>query len=146
MTIQPIEFAIFCDYASMSIDGKLNLNGIFERIMTEKIPAMHPQMYVVTKMILPKGEHNITFTLMQQDKVLAKSSFEKNVESELAAHNHFWGIHGLKIETWEPVELQILLDGKQIFVKRLPVVKVERKEKPADNAGKDADKNDDKKA
>lgn len=137
MTIQPIEFAIFCDYASMSIDGKLNLNGIFERIMTEKVPAMHPQMFVVTKMIMPKGEHSITFTLMQQDKVLAKSSFEKKIENELAAHNHFWGIHGLKIETWDPVELQILLDGKQIFVKRLPVVKVERK---------DTDKNKDKKA
>jgi hypothetical protein len=137
MSIQPIEFAIFCDYASMSIDGKLNLNGIFERIMTEKIPAMHPQMYVVTKMILPKGDHAITFTLMQQDKVLAKSNFEKKVEGELAAHNHFWGIHGLKIETWDPVELQILVDGKQIFVKRLPVIEVKRKEKPADDSAKD---------
>ncbi len=130
MQINPIEYAVFCDYASLSVDGKLNLVGIFDRIMTAETPAVHPQMFVVTKMIIPKGKHNISFTLMQQDKVLAKSNFEKEVEKELAVHTHFWGIQGLKIESWENVELQILLEGKQIFVKRLPVVKVEKKEKP----------------
>jgi hypothetical protein len=132
MTIHPIEFALFCDYASVSIDGKLNLNGVFERIMTEKVPAVHPQMFVISKMILPKGAHKIAFTLMQQDKVLAKSVVDKNVDGELGVHNHFWSIHGLKIETWDPVELQILVDGKQILVKRLPVIKVERKEPQTD--------------
>ena len=127
MQIQPIEYALFCDYASLSMDGKLNMNGIFDRIMTEQVPAVHPQMFVVSKLFLPKGKHSITFTLMQQDKVLAKSNFEKEIDKELAVHTHFWGIQGLKIESWEPVELQILLEGKQIFVKRLPVVKVEKK-------------------
>lgn len=127
MTIQPIEYAMFCDYASLSMDGKLNMNGIFDRIMTEQVPATHPQMFVVSKLYLPKGKHSISFTLMQQDKVLAKASFDKEIESELAVHNHFWGIQGLKIESWEPVELQILMEGKQILVKRLPIVKVEKR-------------------
>jgi hypothetical protein len=126
--IQPIEFALFCDYASMSVDGKLNLMGIFERIMTEQTPAVHPQMFVVSKMLIPQGKHSITFSLMQQDKVLAKSTIEKEIDKPLAFHTHFWGIQGLKVESWEPIELQILLEGKQIFVKRLPVVKVEKKE------------------
>ncbi len=30
MKIQPIEYALFCDYASLSVDGKLNLVGVFE--------------------------------------------------------------------------------------------------------------------
>lgn len=127
MKIQPIEFALFCDYASLSVDGKLNLVGIFERIMSEKVPAMHPQMFVVSKIIIPKGKHSITFTLMQQDKVLAKSTIEKEIEKPLASHTHFWNIQGLKVESWEPIELQILFEGKQVFVKRLPVVEVKKK-------------------
>lgn len=129
MKIQPVEYALFCDYASVSMDGKINLNGIFERILTEKTPATHPQMFVVSRLVLPKGKHSVTFTLMQQDRVLAKSTFEKEIEGELGVHNHFWGIQGLKIESWDPIELQILIEGKQVFIKRLPVVKVERKKK-----------------
>jgi hypothetical protein len=125
--INPIEFSMFCDHASLSVDGKLNLNGIFERILTKEIPAKHSQMYVVTKLILPKGEHNISFTLRQQDKVLAKASVEKNIEQGIAAHTHFWGVKNLEVETWEPLEMQILIGGKQVLVKRLPVVKVEPK-------------------
>lgn len=127
--ITPIEYALFCDYASLSIDGKLNLVGIFERMFTKDVPAVHPQMFVVSKMIIPKGKHSITFTLMQQDRVLAKSTVEKDIEKQLGVHTHFWSIQALKLETWDPIELQILLEGKQIFVKRLPVVKLEKKEK-----------------
>lgn len=123
MKITPIEYALFCDYASLSVDGKLNLVGIFDHIFINDLPALHPQMFVVSKMLIPKGKHSITFSLMQQDKVLAKSSFEKEIEKALSVHTHFWRIQGLKIETNDPIELQILLEGKQIFVKRLAIVK-----------------------
>lgn len=84
MKIQPVEYALFCDYASVSMDGKINLNGIFERILSEKTPATHPQMFVVSRLILPKGNHSITFTLQQQDRVLAKSTFEKEIPTNWA--------------------------------------------------------------
>ncbi len=129
MKIQPVEYAMFCDYASIAVDGKINLNGIFERILTEKTPATHPQLFVVSRLVLPKGKRSISFTLMQQDRVLAKSSFEKEIVNELGVHNHFWRVQALKIETWEPIELQILIEGKQVFIKRLPVIKMERKTK-----------------
>jgi len=128
MKIAPIEFAIFCDHASVSMDGKLSMNGIFERILTKDVPVMHPMMFVVTKLILPEGDHNITFTLMQEDEVLAKSTTEKKVEGKLGSHVHFWNIKNLKVEKLEPVELQILIGGKQVFVKRLPVIKVKPKD------------------
>ncbi|QQR55480.1 hypothetical protein IPG41_02920 [Candidatus Peregrinibacteria bacterium] len=134
MKIQPVEYALFCDYASVSMDGKINMNGIFERILAEKTPVTHPQMFVVSRLILPKGKHSVTFTLMQQDKVLAKSNFEKEIPNELGVHNHFWSIQGLKIEAWDPLELQILIEGKQVFVKRLPIIKVERKGKDPNKA------------
>ncbi|MFT7184201.1 MAG: hypothetical protein ACI9QC_000537 [Oceanicoccus sp.] len=129
--IQPVEFSLLCDYASVSMDGKLSMNGIFERFMAKELPALHPQLFSITKMLIPKGDHKITFSLMQQDKVLASTSIEKKVEKQLVAHNHFWGIKGLQLETWDPVELQIIIDGKQVFVKRIPVLEVKKKEDKA---------------
>jgi len=129
MNIQPVEFSILCDYASLSVDGKLNLNGMFEHIMAKEVPVVHPQLFVVTKFILPEGEHNISLSLMQEDKALAKANMEKKVEQKLAPHTHFWNIKNLKIDEFKPLELQILLGGKQVYVKRIPVVKVEEKKK-----------------
>ena len=129
MQIQPVEFSIFCDYASMSVDGKINLNGVFDRIAYQKLPVIHPQMFIVSKLLLPKGEHKISFTLMQEDAVIAKASLEKNLTQNLSNHHHVWSISGLKLEKDTPLELQILLGGQQIFIKRLPLIKLDPPEK-----------------
>ena len=84
-------------------------------------------MFVVSKLILPEGKHNITLSLMQEDKALAKAQIEKEIKQKIAPHTHFWGIRNLKIEEFKPLELQILIEGKQVYVKRIPVVKVEEK-------------------
>ncbi len=127
--INPVEFSMLCDYASVSMDRKLSLNGIFERFVFKKMPAVHPQLFVVSKVLIPQGDHKLTFSLMQQDKVLASASMERNVEQKLIAHNHFWAVRNLKIESLDPVEMQILLDGRQIFVKRIPVIKLQAPQK-----------------
>jgi hypothetical protein len=125
--IRPIEYALFCDYASISGGGKINMNGIFDRILTKEVPAVQAQMFVVTKMVIPEGDHKITLSLMQQDKVLAKTTMEKKIEEKLKSQTHFWNLQGFKIESWETIELQILIGGKQVYIKRLPVIKVEDK-------------------
>lgn len=127
--IKPIEYAIFCDYASVQSNGKLNMDGIFDRMVTKEFPFIHPQLFVVSKMLLPKGEHKVTFTIQQEDRVLAKSEVEKKIERDIEPHTHFWGINSLKIEDDKPVELQILIDGSQVYIKRLPVIKVEPQKK-----------------
>lgn len=131
MKIQPVEYAILCDHASLSVDGKLNMNGVFEHFMAQDVPVHHPQLFVVSKMILPRGDHNITLSLMQEDKVMAKAKLEKKVEQELAPHTHFWGIRNLKIEEFKPLELQILLEGQQVYVKRIPVIQSKKREADA---------------
>ena len=113
------DLVAFCDHASMSVDGKLNLNGIFDVILAKKFPTTHPQVYVVTKFHMNKGEHSITFALMQKDEVLAKTSTQKNIEAEGAVHTHIWSVNNLPIRSAEPIELQILHEGGQVLVKRL---------------------------
>ncbi|MBT4384810.1 hypothetical protein HOD30_03605 [Candidatus Peregrinibacteria bacterium] len=126
--INPVEFAMFCDHASVSMDGKLSLNGIFDRLFAKEVPVTHTQMFIVSKLILPPGDHKVTFSLMQQDSVLSKASLEKKTD-KLGVHTHFWNVKNLKIDSWEPIELQILIGGKQIYVKRMPIVKAEEKKK-----------------
>jgi hypothetical protein len=127
MKPNPVQYSVFCDYASISSDGKLNLNGIFEQIFANSVPARHPQMYLVTKFRLPKGDHKIAITLMQQDKVLAKSSIEKNVEKESDSHTHLWSIANVNFESWDPIEVQVLMSGKQIYSNQLNLVELKKK-------------------
>lgn len=125
--IRPVEYSLICDHASVTVDGKLNLNGIFDRIVVKEFPATHAQMFVLSKLILPKGDHKISFTLQQEDKILAKSQIEKNVEQPITQHTHLWTVKGLTVENEEPLEMQIMIGGQQVFVRKIPVVKAEAK-------------------
>ena len=49
-----LNFAHICDYASFG-DGKLNILGIFKSINTKKLPAIHPQLAIVTNISIDKG-------------------------------------------------------------------------------------------
>lgn len=115
------DLVAFCDHASMSVDGKLNLNGIFDVIVAKKFPTTHAQIYVVSKFHIDKGDHSITFALMQDDAVLAKTSIEKHVEQEGAIHTHIWSVNNLPIRAAKPIELQVIHEGGQVLVKRLLV-------------------------
>lgn len=124
--IKPVEYILTCDYASLAVDGKLSLAGVFDRFTTPKLPCAIPQLFVVSRLLLPKGKHSVTFTMMQDDAVLAKSSFEKEVKEELSHHTHIWNITNLKIEEAKPIEIQVLIGGKQVSIKRLAVAQVKR--------------------
>lgn len=124
LKIKPVQYSHFCDYAAMGMGGKLNLSGIFDHIFLKTLPGSFPIIYVVTKLLLPKGEHKVTFTLMQEDRVLAKASIEKDVKETLIAHTHLWGVQDLKITSFLPIEFQVLIDGKQVFIMRLPVLEM----------------------
>ena len=47
-----LNFAHICDYASFGDGGKLNVLGIFKSIFSNKLPIIHPQMFVVTNIIV----------------------------------------------------------------------------------------------
>jgi hypothetical protein len=45
--MEPTLFVI-CDYASISVEGKLSIAGIFEDIYASEFPVMFPQFFIVT--------------------------------------------------------------------------------------------------
>ncbi len=123
MGMQTVEYSIFCDYASLSMGGKLNLNGVFDQFLVKEFPFRHPQLFVASKLVIPSGNHRIAFSLMQEDKVLAKSQIERTVTNDYETHTHLWNIRDLELKTDTLLELHILIDGKEVYVKRLPLVK-----------------------
>ena len=118
-----LSFVHFCDHASMSTDGKLNLVGIFEGLFAQDMPTQHPQMFVLSRLNFPKGSHSITMTLMQQDKVIAKTTFEKEV-TKATPQNLLWGIYSLNIESWDPIELKAYENGTEIGGATLPIYRL----------------------
>jgi len=51
-----VEWSLICDYCILDQAGKLSIVGIFERVITESVPVMHPALYIVTRWRNPGGE------------------------------------------------------------------------------------------
>lgn len=54
------DLMLLCDYANVSTDGKLNINGIFDEFRSEKFPAGFAEKYLV---IAIQGEENESYDL-----------------------------------------------------------------------------------
>ncbi|MBX6362539.1 MAG: hypothetical protein IRZ00_01615 [Gemmatimonadetes bacterium] len=44
-----VKLAVVADHANASAEGKLNILGIFDRIMVPSLPAVHPLLYLVVQ-------------------------------------------------------------------------------------------------
>jgi hypothetical protein len=76
---------VAADYANKSADGKLNILGIFNRIMATSFPARHRQMFLVIRLVAELGEirnkHDIRFLFMDEDgKELINGGGVLNIE------------------------------------------------------------------
>lgn len=78
-----LNFSFLCDYASVSREGKLSMNGIFENINVQSFPAQHPSMYVVANMTGVHHKDKVTCSLTREpepEKPLAVISREVMIE------------------------------------------------------------------
>lgn len=69
-----LNFSFLCDYASVSREGKLSMNGIFENINVRKFPTHHPLMFIVTNI---GGVNN-------QDKFTCRLVLNNDTQKQLA--------------------------------------------------------------
>ncbi|MBU4305370.1 MAG: hypothetical protein KJ893_07100 [Candidatus Omnitrophica bacterium] len=78
-----LKFSFLCDYASVSRDGKLSMNGIFENINSRVFPTRHPLMFVVANISGLNNKDKFTCELANKDaadKKLAVISQEVTVD------------------------------------------------------------------
>lgn len=80
-----VSFALFADAANLSMEGKLNVLGVFDALQVGTLPSVHPRAHVVVRLEGGPGDvgtHVITLRwLNPQGNELWTSTGELNVAS-----------------------------------------------------------------
>ncbi len=80
-----LNFSFLCDYALVSREGKLSMNGIFESINVRSFPTHHPIMFVVANISGVNNKDKFTCDLIAADnpqKSLAAIASEVVVDQQ----------------------------------------------------------------
>ncbi len=98
-----VKLAVVADHANVSAEGKLNILGIFDRIVVSNLPAVHPQMHLVVRLEAHPAErdrsHQVEVRLHDPD---GQAVFElkgdivpQGPPGEAITANHIIGINNL---------------------------------------------------
>ena len=121
-----LRFSFLCDYALVSREGKLSMNGIFENINIRSFPSPHPIMFVVANVGGVNNKDKFTSSLVfsaDPEKVIASISSEVVVDP-----NRNFGFIGqfvnVRYEKEGQYELKFYIDNKEIGVHKFQVKKI----------------------
>jgi hypothetical protein len=65
-----VQLALLADYASVSMDGKMSVAGIFDRLVVHELPWHHPTMFIALRILFHPGEegdHGIKIRFVNAD-------------------------------------------------------------------------------
>lgn len=65
-----LSFALFADSANVSVEGKLNILGVFDALQVASVPTLHPRATVVMRLkgsLDEAGAHRVTLTWLSPD-------------------------------------------------------------------------------
>lgn len=126
-----LNYVHVCDYASFSDNGKINILGIFESIMAKKLPAIHPQMFIVSNISIgDNGNHEKVIKILSQDNIeISKLNFQlNNIKIPTGKKYLEFGVmgqmNGVKFDNYGTYKIQVLINGVIIGEKELNIVKV----------------------
>jgi hypothetical protein len=128
-----VQIAALCD-AATDYGGKLNLLGTFDTIVTQQLPAVHPQCSVALRIIFSRveeGAHKVKMNFVDEDGRPVMRSIEMPVEvgmpadANFVARNFLINIQQLKFEKPGQYAIDIAIDGRQeasipLQVKHMP--------------------------
>lgn len=78
-----VDFAFFCDAATVDASGKLSVLGVFRNIRAREFPCAHPQMSFVAVMEAHRSEigiHNFKINFVDEDGKSIIQPLEGNFE------------------------------------------------------------------
>lgn len=129
-----ITLALLADGANISREGKLNILGIFDRISTQNLPTMHPQMQLIMTIEADRGdadrEHQLGIELTDADdsKLFSMSGnikFASPPSGEQIRINHIIQLNNLRFEHFGIYEFKILINNE--ICKSVPLNVIEAK-------------------
>ncbi|HEY1389531.1 MAG TPA: hypothetical protein VGF38_13390 [Ktedonobacterales bacterium] len=117
-----VPFAVLADYASISIDGKLNAMGIFNIVFMASAPAVHPRMYIAWLFQHEEEDrgvsHHLEVTLRDPDgTVLFGVESDAQIPDAIPlplTTPHVVEITGTRFEQFGEYAFSIELDGEQV--------------------------------
>jgi len=116
-----VQIAALCD-AATDYGGKLNLLGTFDTIMTQKLPAVHPQCSIGLRLVfnrIEEGSHKLKVNFVDEDGRLVMPSIDLSAEvifppdASFLARNFIINIQQLKFEKPGQYAIGIAMDGRQ---------------------------------
>ena len=128
-----IQVAVLCD-AATDDNGKLNLLGAFDTIITQQLPAVHPQCSIALRATftgVDEGTHKLKLNFVDADGHSIMPSMDIPVQvvlpedSHLVTRNFIVNIQQLKFEEPGLYSIDIALDDRQeasipLLVKHVP--------------------------
>ena len=51
-----LEFLLLADHVNLTVEGKFNIIGEFNRLVAASFPVIHPMMYIVARVSFPGGD------------------------------------------------------------------------------------------
>lgn len=128
-----IQVAVLCD-AATDYHGKLNLLGTFDTIITQQLPATHPQCSVALRIAfnrIEEGSHKIKMNFVDDDGKLVMPSIDMPIDIAVPADANFLvrnfiiNIQQLKFERPGQYSVDIAMNGRHemsipLMVKHVP--------------------------
>ena len=128
-----ISYAVLADYANLSREGKPNIMGIFDVIVSATFPVTHSQMYLVSSIRAepldrPEQDRQIRVVLLDQYggeilTIFGVCNFRNSPAGELGTANSLIRLKGLTFANPGNYKFQLFIDGD--FKKEIPL-KVEQ--------------------
>jgi hypothetical protein len=115
-----IQVAVLCD-AATDYQGKLNLLGTFDTIITQQLPAVHPQCSVALRIgfsRIEEGSHKIKMNFVDDDGKLVMPSIDMPVDitvpgdSNFLVRNFIINIQQLKFDRPGQYSVDIAMNGR----------------------------------
>ncbi|HXT42061.1 MAG TPA: hypothetical protein VN887_18780 [Candidatus Angelobacter sp.] len=116
-----VQIAVLCD-AATDYGGKLNLLGTFDTIVTQQLPAVHPQCSVALRVVFSRveeGQHKVRMNFVDEDGRFVMPSIDIPIDVALPpdanflTRNFIINIQQLKFEKPGQYAIDIAVDGRQ---------------------------------
>lgn len=125
---------LVADFANVDPSGKLNVIGAFNRIYTAALPATHPMMYLVIRLVAELGEYEhqrtLRFILFDEDGHTTweppglKFTVPRPQDGNLGEFTPVFGIQNMRFEKPGRYEFRVLVDNDLKGTVPIEVVKV----------------------
>jgi hypothetical protein len=115
-----IQVAVLCD-AATDYGGKLNILGTFDTIVTQQLPAVHPQCSVALRIVfsrIEEGAHKVKINFVDEDGRSVMPSIDLPVdvvfppEVTSLSRNFIVNIQHLKFDRTGQYAIDMAIDGR----------------------------------